>query len=400
VNKAVPRLTPISIENIKPRAARYAVSDSGCRGLYLNVYPSGRKSWSVRYRLNGHTCNFTLDGFLPLALARKAATQALAEVAEGKDPAAAKAAAKAKAQILPSGRDTVGRLAEQFIQQHVRRNTRPNSARATDGIFRNIVLPAWGARNVRDISRRDVIDLIEGVAADRPIAANRTKAAVSKFFAWLTARDVIQASPCVGVPSPSRERARDRILSDDELIRLWRAAEAIGGRASSFIKLLILLGQRRSEISNLLWRECNGDLLTIGAERMKGRMTHIVPLSSQAASIIASMSAGRPDETVLGLSENYTRLKRALDTHMGDAPPWVFHDVRRGVASGMARIGVAVPVIEKLLAHRSGTFRGVVATYQRHSFLPEMSAAVQRWGDHIERLVGGKPAKVVKLRRR
>jgi integrase len=76
----------------------------------------------------------------------------------------------------------------------------------------------------------------------------------------------------------------------------------------------------------------------------------------------------------------------------------VTHDIRRTVASGMARIGIAVPVIEKLLAHRGGSFRGVAGTYQRHSFLPEMAAAVQKWGDHVEQLITGKVAKVVKLR--
>jgi integrase len=267
------------------------------------------------------------------------------------------------------------------------------------------VLPVWRFRNVHEITRRDVIDLIESIAGDRPIAANRTKAALSKFFNWLATRDVIAASPCAGVPAPSRERARDRVLSDDELRRLWLAAEALGGRVGAYIKLLILTGQRRSEISGLLWREVDGDLLTIGAERMKGRAPHVVPLSTQAAAIIASMpklvpGIPRASDPVLALSENFTRLKRALDAHMGEAPHWVLHDIRRTVSSGMAKIGVPVPVIEKILAHRSGTFKGIVGVYQRHSFLPEMGVAVQRWADHLERLVGGRPARLVKLRHR
>src|SRR5262249_22000207 len=85
-DRPMPRLTAISIENARPRAQRYAIADSGCRGLYLNVYPSGRKSWSVRYRFDGATRNLTLDGFLPLTQARMAATKALADVAQDKDP--------------------------------------------------------------------------------------------------------------------------------------------------------------------------------------------------------------------------------------------------------------------------------------------------------------------------
>jgi integrase len=394
------QLTSLTVSNAKPRAKAYELRDHGARGLHLAVFPSGHKSWIVRYRFEGRPRKLTLAGFPALALARKAAADALVAVAAGKDPGAVKLAAKATAKARPSDRDTVARLAEQFITQHVRRNTRPNSARATEGIFRNIILPAWGPRNVRDLTRRDVLDLIEGVAVDRPIAGNRTKAAVSKFFAWLMARDVIQTSPCVGVPSPSKERSRDRVLSDDELVRLWRAAEAIGGRVAPYIKLLVLTGQRRSEISGLLWREVDGDLLTISAERMKGRTTHILPLSTQAAAIIASMPAGKPNDPVLALSENFSRLKRALNAHMGDAPHWTLHDVRRSVASGMAKIGIQVPTIEKILDHRGGSFKGVTGIYQRHSFLPEMMVAVQRWADHIDVLTTGKSAKLLKLPKR
>jgi len=395
----MPRLTTLSIENARPRARRYAIADSGCRGLYLNVYPTGRKSWSVRYRFGGTSKNLTLDGFPPLAEARKAATAALAEVVQGRDPAAAKFAAKAK--VADRERDTVERLAEQFIEKHAKRRTRPNSIRATEAAFRNIILPAWGKRTVHEIARRDVIELLDGVAEDRPILANRTRATLSRFFGWLCERDIIAASPCVGVKPPSAETARDRVLDDSELHRLWLASDAVGGKAGAYVKLLILTGQRRSEIAHLRWSEVDGDALVLPAERMKGKQAHVVPLSTQAATIIAAQP--KIDDFVLGgwrWAGSSHHVKRALDAHMGDVPKWVTHDIRRSVASGMAKIGIAVPVTEKILAHRSGTFRGIVGTYQRHSFLPEMAAAMQKWGDHVEQLIGGKAAKVVKLPRR
>jgi integrase len=397
----MPRLTAISIENIKPRAARYAVPDSGCRGLYLNVYPSGRKSWSVRYRLNGRTGNLTLDGFPPLALARKAATQALVEVAQGNDPAAAKAAAKAEAQTSPRGPDTVERLAHQFIEQYAKRRTRPNSWRQTVYVFRNDVVPAWGKRSVHDITRRDVRDLLGGIAGDRPIMANRVRGVLSKFFGWLAEEDVITTSPMIGVKPPSKENVRERVLSDDELVRLWRATNAIGGPAGVCVKLLMLTGARRSEIAELRWSEVDGDVLSIGAERMKGRTSHVIPLSTQATAIIDAMP--RTGEFVSGKAavNHFHRIKPELDSLMGDVkPPWVIHDIRRSVATGMAKLGIAIPVIERLLAHKSGTFKGIVGTYQKHSFLPEMAVAVQKWADHVEQLVGGKVAKVVKMPRR
>jgi integrase len=399
----MPRLSAISIENMRPRGQRYAVPDSGCRGLYLNVYPTGRKSWSVRYRFGGVPRNLTLEGFPPLALARKAAMNALAEVDQGRDPAAAKLISKTATAQRES--DTIERLAAQFIEQHAKRKTRVNSWRATVSIFNRIVLPTWMGRTVHGIRRRDVIDLLEEVAGDRPIMANRTHAALSRFFRWLCERDVIVASPCIGVPLPSKETPRDRVLSDEELRRLWLACADLDGRESACVRLLILTGQRRGEIAGLRWVEVDGDVLMLPAERMKGRVAHIVPLSTQAAAILALMpqlvpQVPRPSDCVFGSPiGHFDRIKRALDARMGDVPKWVIHDIRRSVASGMARIGVSVPAIEKILAHRSGTFRGVAGTYQRHSFLPEMAAALQRWADHIDQLVTGKPAKVVKLRR-
>jgi len=185
------KLTAISVEKARPRDRRYAIPDSGCRGLYLNVYPTGRKSWSVRYRFAGSSKNLTLDGFPPLAQARKAATAALAEVVQGRDPTVAKFAAKA--EVADRERDTVERLAGQFIEQYVKRHTRPSSIRGTEAAFRNIILPAWGRRTVHEIVRRDVIELLDGVAVDRPILANRTRAVLSRFFGWLCERDIIAA---------------------------------------------------------------------------------------------------------------------------------------------------------------------------------------------------------------
>ncbi|HKA46933.1 MAG TPA: tyrosine-type recombinase/integrase [Methyloceanibacter sp.] len=401
-------LTDIAIQKLKPHAVRYEVPDPGARGLRVVVQPTGKKSFAVRYRnAAGRARKLTLAAGITLAAARKLAGDALLEVAQGHDPATAKQ--NARRAVGARADDTVARLGDQFIEQHAKRKTRENSRRATEGIFKNIVLPAWGKRSVHEIERRDVIELLEGVAVDRPIMANRVKAALSKFFNWLAARDVIAASPCAGVPLPSKETPRDRVLNDDEIRQLWSACEAIGGREGACIKLLILTGQRRSEIAKLRWREVGTDVLELPAPRMKGKQLHLVPLSTQVAGIIASMpqlvpQVPRPDGYVFGHPVgNFDRIKRQLDVHMGDTPKWVTHDIRRSVASGMARIGVLVPVVEKILDHRSGTFRGIVGTYQRHSFLPEMSIALQKWADHIEDLVSGRKSakgQVVDMHRR
>ena len=212
---------------------------------------------------------------------------------------------------------------------------------------------------------------------------------------------MIAASPCVGIKAPTQATSRDRVLSDDEIRRLWQAADSLDSRAGTCVKLLVLTGQRRGEIAKLKWAELDGDVLLLPPSRMKGKAAHALPLPKQAVTLITAMP--RVGEYVFGRHPvaRFDLIKRALDARMGAATPkWVTHDIRRSVASGLARLGVQLPVIEKILAHRSGTFKGIVGVYQKHSFLPEMQIAMQRWADHVDQLVGGKPAKVVRLRRR
>jgi integrase len=396
------KLSTKFIENIKPAVARREIPDSGCRGLFLIVQPTGRKAWAVRYRFGGKTKKLTLDAGLTLAEARKAATGALAQLDRGTDPAALKFEAQAAAEAASADRkrDTIEHLTGLFIEQHAKKKTRQNSWRQAVHVFEDIVVPAWSGRIIHDIARRDVRELVERVAEDRPVMANRALAHLSKFFAWLCQRDVIPASPCVGVVRPAEEKARERVLDDAEMRRLWLACEAIDGPAGRCIQLLLLTGQRRGEIAHLRWSEVKGNTIELSAERMKAKQAHIVPLSTQAAAIIASMP--RIGEYVFGESpiSHFDRIKRQLDAHMGKTAPWVVHDLRRTAATGMAKLKVPVPVIEKTLAHRSGTFRGIVGTYQRHTFVPEMSAALQKWADHIAHVVGGEPAEVVPFRGR
>jgi integrase len=394
-------LTTKRIENLKASAARQEVPDGGCRGLYHIVQPSGRHAWAVRYRFNGKPRKLTLDSGLTLAEARKAATAALHELERGHDPAALKFDAQAKAEKAAAERagDTVDNLAAQFIERYAKKKTRQNSWRQAEHVLNNIVIPAWSGRAVHDVTRRDIRELVEGVAEDRPVMANRVLAHLSKFFNWLLERDVIQASPCAGIKSPTKEHARERVLDDSEIRRLWLACDAIDGPAGRCIQLLLLVGQRRGEIAGAKWSEVHGDVLELSADRMKGKQAHIVPLSSQAAAIIASLL--RIGDYIFGRSpiNHFDRIKRQLDEHMGDTKPWVVHDLRRTVASGMAKLGIAVPVIEKVIGHRSGVFRGIVGTYQRHDYLVEKRDALQRWANHVEGLVSDKAGedKVVPL---
>jgi integrase len=400
-------LTTKSVENIKPGSTRREIPDGGCHNLYLIIQPSGRKSWAARYRFKQEPVKLTLGSWPALSLqaARKAATDALHELAQGRDPAAQKFEARAGAEALAA--DTVEKWAAQFIELHARRKTRALTLAQYESVLRRLVLPAWRGRTVHDIKRRDVIELLEQIALDRPIMANRTLAVLSKFFNWLCERDRIVASPCAGVKPPSAEHARERSLSDDEIQSLWLACDAIGGPAGPCIKLMLLTGQRHGEIVGMRRSEINGDVWVLSPERTKNKRRHEVPLCAQALAIIETMPLILGEEDFVFTSSktrrlgNFSHAKAAIDARMKPVTPWVLHDCRRTVASGMARLGIKLPVIEKILNHASGSFRGIVGVYQRHDFAAEKRDALARWADHVDSLVRGEPVgQVVSLRRR
>jgi integrase len=395
------RLTAKTVENLKAADTRREIPDQGCTGLYAIIQPSGRKGWAVRYRFGGKTRKLTLRPTLTLGEAREVAKKALREVEQGKDPATLKFEAQAAQEKATAdrARDTIDALAPQFVERHAKKHTRPNSWRQALHVFNHIVLPAWRGRSIHDIRRRDIIELVEGVAERHPVMGNRALAHLSKFFNWCLEREVITASPCAGIKPPAKEQARERVLDDDEIKRLWLGCEAIGGPTSLCMQLLLLTGQRREEIARLKWSEVKGDTLELPMPRMKGKQTHLVPLSRQAAAIIASLP--QIGDYLFGTSpvSHFSRIKRELDEHMGETPPWVIHDLRRTAASQMAKLGVSVPVIEKVIGHRSGVFRGIVGVYQKYDFAAEKRAALQRWAEHIDTLVTGRQAKVVTLRR-
>jgi integrase len=398
-------LTTKAVESFKPRQDRYEVPDGGCRGLYCLVQASGAKSWAIRFRLDGKPAKHTLGAWpaMSLADARRLAAAAMAQVAQGIDPRLEKR--QAKAEAAERSRDTVERLATQFLEWQGKR-LRPNSLRQLDHIFADLVMPAWQDRDVHSIARRDALELTEAIADKTPIMANRVHSGLHRFFRWLCERDIIVASPMTGVPRPAPERSRERTLSERELVALWHAADAVGEPGRSWIRMLALLGQRRSEIAGMRRSECDGDLWHIPAERMKGRVAHTLPLPAQAMAIIEALpQIGDGDLvfTTTGTSplDHLDRIKRTIDAEMKPTAPWTWHDIRRSTASALAGLGVAVPVIEKILAHRSGTFKGIVGVYQRHSFIPEMRSALERWSEHLDRLVRGVPeTKVVPIGRR
>ena len=389
------RLTSKAVEAIKPADFRREIPDSHMPGLYLIVQPSGAKSWAVRYRHHGKTRKHTIGPYPVFGLgdAREAAAKALRAVAEGRDPGREKREAQT---------DSIEAIAAQFIERHCKRHNRLRTVATNEALLRRYVLPRWRGRTAQDIKRRDVIELVDDVALEYPIAANRVLAVVSKLFNWALAGDIIEASPCAGVRRPSVERSRERVLNDDELREVWRGASEIGFPFGPITQLLLLTGQRRDEVARMQWSELDlgKRLWMLPSERVKNGQTHTVPLSDAAMAVLQSVP--HVGEHVFagadGRHPSHAHGKAKLDKAVGNIAPWRFHDLRRSVVSGMARLGVSLPVIEKVVGHTSGTFAGVVGVYQRYSFADEKRRALEAWANHIEGLVTGRASdKIVRL---
>jgi integrase len=397
-------LTALAIEKAKPGAARREIPDGLLRGMYLVVQPSGVKSWAVRYRHRGVSRKLTLGAWpaIDLATARDLGAKALRRVAEGGDPAAEKQDTK-RTTIA----DSVEAVVADYLARHVRQK---RTARETERILTREVVSAWKGRRIQDIAKRDIIAMIDTIEQRAPIMARRTFAIVRAFFSWCVDKDIIAASPCAGLKPPGKPRFRDRVLTDSELTRVWRAADVIGHPYGPQSKLLLLTGCRRAEIANLRWSEVDleGRMIRLPRERVKNDTAHDVPLSDAALAVLDTLPRGKSDlvfpstngrTPTAKFSQAKRRLDEAIAADGGAAvPKWVVHDLRRTVASGLARLGINLPVIERGLNHRSGSFAGIVSVYQHHSFADEKRRALEAWGRFVTALTEGKPANVVLMR--
>jgi integrase len=408
--------TAQSVARMKPDPRkRLEVPDAALPGFYLIIQPTGVKSWAVRYRRGAQQRKLTIGRYpvFDLVEARSRAREAMQAVATGRDPCTEKRETRQVVRAATPDRDLVSAQVEMFLARHVRQKLRASSATQVEQRFRKHVLPQWGTRRVREIARRDVIELLDGILdGGAPISANRTLATLKTFFSWLVDRSVIETSPCARVKPPAAETSRDRVLSNDELRLVWRATERLGGPYGGFVQMLVLTGQRREEAAAMRRSEIQGDVWTLEADRTKSGVAHDVPLTAPALQVVEMMPAnGDFVFTFTGDAplRSYGRAKQKLDAALlavaeseNATPPahWTFHDLRRTAASGMARLGMPVHVIEAVLAHRGGEVSGVAAVYNRHSYLPEKRRALEAWAGHVMQLAGDPPASNVRAFRR
>jgi integrase len=385
------RLTKSAIDTLPTPKSDVVYWDASCPGFGVKVTPKGRKVFIILYRTGGAGSKlrkYTIGpyGRVTLHQARVAAQKVFAAKLDGRDPAAEKREAKRRVVA-----DRVEDLLETFISQRLSQN---RSGGEIARLLRREVGKPWAGRSVHEITKRDVVEVLSAIEQrGAPGTANKTLKSIKTFLRWCVGRAVLDRSPAEGVPLPAKEVARDRVLDDTELAQVILAARKIGGPYGCIVELLALTGQRRQEVAGLRREELDlaPRIWTVPKARTKNAKAHIVHLSKQALAVLKRADQREPLVfSPLGtkIFQNFTHAKRLLDQLSG-VTGWRLHDLRRTCVSGMARLGVAPHVADKILNHQAGTISGVAAVYQRHDFLAERQAALDLWGAHVGQLVGG-----------
>jgi integrase len=286
--------------------------------------------------------------------------------------------------------DRVDDLLEAFIVQHISQN---RSAREISRMLRREVGSAWGSRSIHEISKRDVIDIVSAIEQrGAPVAADKALKAIKTFFRWSVGRAVLDRSPADGVPLPAKQVARDRVLSDGELARVILAGRQIGGPYGDIVEVLALTGQRREEVAQCTWDEIDLKTRTwkLSSDRTKNAKSHEVHLCAPVIAVLSRANGqgkfvfSRSGDTSF---QDFSAARREIDQLSG-VSGWRLHDLRRTCVSGMARLGIAPHVADKILNHQAGTISGVAAVYQRHDFIAERREALETWGTHVSQITG------------
>lgn len=391
-------LTPRTVANLKPSATAYYVVDS--TRLALRVAPNGTKTWSVRYRSGRLQRRLTLGSYpvLSLADARKRAKHALKQVDDGLDPAELKHARREA--------DTVDDFAKIYIEKHAQVKKK---SWKVDQMRLNIdVVPKWRHKLMRDITRRDVDDLLDVIAKrPAPVVANRVRALLHKMFNFAIKKEVVTTNPVTNTDRRD-EHSRDRVLTSEELRTFWAACKALPLEMAAAFKLRLVTAQRGGEVFDMRWQDADleGGWWTIPASGSKNKLAHRVPLSSVALDMLKEVRAKEderlrrqkePKPSIYVFRNARGKRQQAEAAATFAIADFKGHDLRRTAASMMASAGVNEWVIGKILNHKD---KGVTKVYVRHSYDSEKRIALDAWVRVLTNIIEQKDgAKVVAFAR-
>ncbi len=396
-------LTPVSIANLKARLQRYEVSDPGCAGLRVVVFPSKRKSFILRFRYRGLQRKLTLgpvaagggepeaapelDTPLSLAAARELATKALRQAKSGSDPAAAKQ--RQRQEQLAAESDTLQAIAEEYLRREGPR-LRTVGQRCSD--LELLCASALGRLPVAEIKRGQFTRVLDHIADHNgPVRADRVLSAVKTLLAWHAERsDYVTVLGRGGRRTSIAERARSRVLNDAELKAVVETAEQRKDDSfAAFVLFVLYTATRRGEAAGLQKRgelSDDGRTWVIPAARYKSKRDTLVPLSEAAQRVIAAQPVRgdfvfSPDGSrPLG---GFADRKAEFDKLCG-VENYTIHDLRRTSRTLLSRAGISADIAEMCLGH---ALTGVRGTYDRHAYEAEKRHAFEALAAQIERIV-------------
>lgn len=385
--RAYRKLTQRDIDSAKPGQREYTRWDAQLPGFGLRVRPSGARAYVVIYRNAGRKLRrYTIGkpSVFTLEEARKKARDIAHDASNGFDPAASKAKAR---------RTTVEVVYSQYDDLRVSRFSEGHQVR-TRGIFRSEVIPKLGEKPIGAMTRSDVRSLTDRkLVTGKKAMANNIHRAMSAFLSWCVDREFIEVNPLYGSDLPHRHRSRDRYLTREELVIIWRACDQLDPRWRAAIRLLILTGQRRSEVLGAEISEFNlvSRSWTIPPERSKNGFAHTVHLSPLALATIEEVPRIKGQQF---LFQSYTTRQPRPVTETNSSirklkglvpvSNWRLHDLRRSVATHMAKRQVQPHIIEVVLNHRSGFRGGVGAIYNRYQYDKEARDALDLWANTLK----------------
>lgn len=402
-------LTDERIAKAKPGPRRYAIYDPAAPGLAIRVQPSGHKTfvYGAKYPRTGHFTRVELGqaGRLTLAEARAKARRWGELIGQGIDPRDDEA--KARLAAAQAVNNSFAAVAEAFIARHLKGKRK---AAVVAREIRTELVKHWAERPITEITRRDVVELIEAIV-DRPAPtyAHNIFGHVRTLFNWAINRDIygLQASPCDRL-KPAQligaKKARERVLTDSELRVLWSAAATLGYPFGPAVRMLMLTGARLTEVTGARWREFDlqAQLWTIPAEQFKMEAQHFIPLTDEVLTLLSALPRWTRGDHLFSTTEGRkpvafsSRAKRKLDAAI-NTDPWTLHDIRRTVRTRLSALRVPDLIAEMVIGHAR---KGMGRVYDQHKYLEEMREALTAWAGLLRNIIEPLPPNVVPLETR
>ena len=364
------RLTDVTIRTLKaPAKGAVIFYDDHITGFGIRISEGGTKSFIITHGRRRERETLGRVGVVSLQEARAEAKRRLAEYTLGKERPRTKSWDEAVTEYLTE------------VAAKRKPRTHDSYKYALNRHFK------YGTTKLSELRPHDLHKNLDRLL-NRPAEQQHAFVALRAFIRWAYRKHYLERNPMDRMRAPHPYVPRERVLTDEELKKVWHAAgDDVFGR---IVKMLILTGQREGEVVKLTGSMVGDDQITIPKWLAKNSREHRLPLGTLAKEVLGSSVS--PDTyyfPAVGKAKpfgSFATRKRYLDERSG-VSNWRIHDLRRTFASGLASIGVQIPVIERMLNHISGSFGGIVGVYQRYNYMPEMRDAIARWEKHVQELV-------------